>query len=210
MTGYHKYVFDIKNKRFVGKFEEMYKNEPKEGYDSWGQDGCDRDLLKKVSLTLTQDYNFGVIVDMGCGKGNFTRLLKKRNNRVVGIDISKTALKLARQRYSDVDFIHLDINRTQDLDSFFAKVGGVVDLVVASEVLSYVEKWKTVFDIIAKHTRYILVTLFIPDNPIGFVKSEEELVREIEKRFELIEWITFRNRNAAIILGRRKRCRDSR
>ena len=34
---YHKYVFDVKRRKFVGEFEEMYQGEDKENYDSWYQ-----------------------------------------------------------------------------------------------------------------------------------------------------------------------------
>ncbi len=35
---YHKYVFDEEKGKFVGQFEEMYKNEDVEHYDSWFQE----------------------------------------------------------------------------------------------------------------------------------------------------------------------------
>ena len=46
---YHKYVFDTQNSRFVGRFEEMYANEDKEGYDSWHQDDISN-LEAQISL----------------------------------------------------------------------------------------------------------------------------------------------------------------
>lgn len=35
---YHKYVFDEENRAFIGKFEEMYRQEDVEGFDSWRQE----------------------------------------------------------------------------------------------------------------------------------------------------------------------------
>ena len=38
MAKYHKYVFDVNDKKFVGNFEEMYQKESEENFDSWHQD----------------------------------------------------------------------------------------------------------------------------------------------------------------------------
>jgi hypothetical protein len=32
---YHKFVFDKDKRKFLGEFEEMYKSEEQEGFDSW-------------------------------------------------------------------------------------------------------------------------------------------------------------------------------
>jgi hypothetical protein len=35
---YHKYVFDVEQRRFVGDFEKMYQQEDIQHFDSWFQD----------------------------------------------------------------------------------------------------------------------------------------------------------------------------
>ena len=35
---YHRFVFDTEQRRFVGEFEEMYRREDEEGFDSWHQE----------------------------------------------------------------------------------------------------------------------------------------------------------------------------
>ena len=97
---YHKHVFD--NNKFVGNFEEMYQNE-KTDYDSWFQSDL-RDYGYQLSLTILNQYNFNKILDIGCGKGLFTSLLKKKNNTVEGIDISSTAIKKAQASSKDINF----------------------------------------------------------------------------------------------------------
>ena len=79
MAKYHKYVFDLENRKLVGDFETMYQNESKENFDSWHQDDA-RQLQRKIDLVILEDYNFEKIIDLGCGKGNLTHLLKKKNN----------------------------------------------------------------------------------------------------------------------------------
>ena len=59
------------------------------------------------------------------------------------------------------------------------------------EILSYIKDWKRIIGMAAKSTKYLFVSLYIPVNPIGYVKKHQELIREIVKYFniqEKIEW----------------------
>ena len=108
MAGYHKYVFDQSARIMVGDWEKMYQQESVEGYDSWHQDDS-RQLQRLISLQIIGMYNFGKILDIGCGKGSFTHLLKKRNNEVIGVDVSETAIVSATVRYPDIVFRTTDV-----------------------------------------------------------------------------------------------------
>ncbi len=107
---YHKYVFNIKERKFVGDFEKMYANEDNKNYDSWFQEDMSH-LGRQFSLLLINRYNFNSILDIGCGKGSFTSLLKKNNNIVTGIDISETAIKKAKAKYPRVEFRRATIDQ---------------------------------------------------------------------------------------------------
>ena len=109
MSKYHKYVFDHKNREFVGNFEEMYQAELNECFDSWHQEDS-RQLQRKIDIAILENYNFNTIIDIGCGKGSFTHLLKRSNNHVLAIDISSTAINIAKERYPDIEFIQADVN----------------------------------------------------------------------------------------------------
>ena len=52
------------------------------------------------------------VIDIGCGLGNSTRVLKDKfpNAKVVGADNSDEMLERARELYSDIEFIKLDAN----------------------------------------------------------------------------------------------------
>ena len=115
---YQKYVFDVDKRTFVGQFEEMYKNEDKEDFDSWFQDDFTH-LGKQLSLTILNRYNFQSILDIGCGKGAFTQLLKKKNNCVLGTDISGTAIDKAKLRYKEIEFKQMTAEQAIVLNSIF-------------------------------------------------------------------------------------------
>jgi 2-polyprenyl-3-methyl-5-hydroxy-6-metoxy-1,4-benzoquinol methylase len=165
---YHDYVF--KNNKFVGKFEEMYQNEEKEGYCSWYQDDM-KDLGYQISLIILSQYNFDSILDIGCGEGMFTSLLKKKNNSVSGIDVSPTAIKKAEARFKDIEFFVGDINKDVVLKHY--------DLVVIKEVLSYIENWREVLKNVANISKYVFVSLDLPEKPNGFIRSFIELEAEM-------------------------------
>jgi 2-polyprenyl-3-methyl-5-hydroxy-6-metoxy-1,4-benzoquinol methylase len=110
MENYHKYVFDTERRTFVGHFEEMYQNESIANFDSWHQEDT-RQLNRQISLEIIDQFNFGNIVDVGCGKGALTHRLKKKNNKVLGIDISHTAIDIASARFPDIAFKQLDVGK---------------------------------------------------------------------------------------------------
>ena len=175
MPGYHRYVFDTENRTFVGKFEEMYRAEDAEGFDSWFERDL-RHLRKRLSYQILNAYNFERVLEIGCGKGTFTHLLKKRNNSVLGVDSSSTAVRKAQQSFADIDFRCIDAQDVGTLQETF-------DLVVVMGTFAYIDGWQGVVAEIAKMTRWLYVAEYIPQDPIGFVKSATDLVVEIEKHF---------------------------
>ncbi len=121
MPAYHKYVFDTEKRQFIGQFEEMYQAEDSEGFDSWFERDL-RHLRKTISYAILSAYNCSRILDVGCGKGAFTQLLKKQNNRVVGIDIWKTAIRKAKESFPDIDFRCMSVHDLSSLDETFELV----------------------------------------------------------------------------------------
>jgi len=192
---YHKYVFDTEKREFVGQFEEMYRAEAANGYDSWHQENLTT-LGKQLSLTILQRYNFASILDIGCGKGTFTHLLKKANNEVVGVDLSDTAVAKARAKYEGIEFLQMDTTELKSLNRKF-------DVVVAMEIFSYLEHWRELLGTLATMTQHLYLSLYLPANPIGFVKSFDDLIAELSKYF-VVEVEVLVNRDQILILASKK------
>ena len=203
MAKYHKYVLKKKKRELVGDFETMYQNESKENFDSWHQDDS-RQLQRKIDLAILEDYNFNKILDIGCGKGSLTHILKKKNNTVIGLDISQTAVDIASERFPDIDFMCSDVNTTSNYNHIVENMGGV-NLVFTSEVFSYIENWKELLNEISKTTEYFMISLYIPKNPIGFIKSENDLVNEISKSFNIIEHISLNTTDFVVVFAKGKK-----
>lgn len=63
----------------------------------------DRNLLIRFSAMLPAE---GMIYDFGCGSGQTTHFLNSiGRQKVVGLDFSENALRLASQRFSEIEFI---------------------------------------------------------------------------------------------------------
>lgn len=204
MEKYHKYVFDVERRSFVGEFEQMYRQESVEHFDSWHQEDS-RQLNRKLALGLLEEWNFDRVIDIGVGKGTLTHKLKKRNNVVLGLDISPTAIEMARERYPDIEFAAIDVN---DLGLFEALLKqktedwGGVNLAFSSECLSYLSNWRQLLALLSRYCEYLLVSLYIPENPIGFVKSEQELFGVCAEHFIPIEEAFLRCSRFAVVLGK--------
>lgn len=73
-------------------------------------------FLKKEEKFIVEDK---IILDLGCGTGRNANYLARRGNKVIGIEISKTALNLAKERAKDlgveVDYRLGDIGESYDI-----------------------------------------------------------------------------------------------
>ena len=197
MSGYHRFVFDTDRRRLIGAFEEMYRAEDIEGFDSWHQDDT-RLIAKQVSLAVLGNYTFGRVLDVGCGKGAFTGLLKRANNEVVAVDVSETALAVARRRYPDIDV------RLLALRAPFPVLSGLrppFDLVSCLETLSYLENWAALLEEFAAIARFVLIALYLPPDPIGAVKSFDHLKTVFERLFAVVHDIRLVPQSQIVLYG---------
>src|SRR3989344_5079635 len=189
---YHKYVFDTENRKFVGRFEEMYANEEREGFDSWFQEEL-RHPTKQGSWELLKNYRFSSILDIGCGKGAFTNQLATIADSVMGVDISQTAIAKAEQRYPGIRFSTATAEEALSAPQRW-------DAIVMLEVLSYLQNWEEVLQKAAAKANYVYITLYLPPDPIGFVKSFEEL-REVFNTLFSLEKEVLKNNETIYLLG---------
>lgn len=124
-TSYHDYV--IKDGRFIGDFEAMYKN----CADPWHQDAI-QPVSEDVALALLARRSYAHILDVGCGKGRFSdRLHRSTGGSVRALDISETAVQTARSRYPGIRFAVEHIPPIPFGNNQF-------DLIVAAELLWYI------------------------------------------------------------------------
>lgn len=73
----------------------------------------DRELqVKMLDKTISHIPEGARIIDLGCGDGRDTEYLKRKGFDVVGIDLSRSMVNLARKKHPDCTFIQMDMRDT--------------------------------------------------------------------------------------------------
>ena len=200
-TGYHRFVFNSERRKFVGEFEKMYAAEARENFDSWHQEDS-RQLHRKIVANLLEDWNFHTVVDLGCGKGSYTHKLKRKNNHVLGLDLSDTAISIAASRFPDISFKQVDFSNLEKIKSLLDAWGCGGELFVCLECLSYLENWRDILQFCARQGKFGVFSLYLPENPIGFVKSGDQLIQEFQLSFEPQEMMFLEVSRFLILFGK--------
>lgn len=89
-----------------------------------GKDGPQADTLRFLKF-LKKDQKYKIenknVLDLGCGTGRNSNYLAEQGNKVIGIEISKTALSVAQNRARDlgvgVDYRLGDIGEKYDIEN---------------------------------------------------------------------------------------------
>lgn len=108
MNDYADYV--IKDGRFIGDFETMYKNCD----DPWHQsDDIINSYSKMSCIASLARIGAKNILEIGCGLGYFTAFVDKMlpSSKITGVDISETAVKRAQILFPNISFLVGDVSR---------------------------------------------------------------------------------------------------
>jgi SAM-dependent methyltransferase len=179
----------------VGNFEGYYQDNE----DPWEQESnssdmaeyyaFSRDRLVKCINSLDQKQD---IMEIGCGLGVVSNIIKDGvdNSRLIGVDISQTAIEKAQDKYSDIKFIVGDISS----ESF--KVENSVDIVVFNQMLWYVlehleQAIDNAYNTIANNGYLIISVAFLNEQNYGKdiidgFNGLLEYCNKIESKFELV------------------------
>ena len=208
---YHDYVFDVKNKKFVGKFDEMYKAEKSGGFDSWEQDDLNY-LDKQICMYILREFNSKSILDIGCGKGMITSQIQSTQNIVVGLDKSKQAISIASNRYDNIEFVVADIQKTNWINVLkstkLKNKNGSISCISCLEILSYISNWRNSIEQFSKLGEYLLIKIYLPPNPVGFIKSKDEFIEWYGTYYNIINLIDLVSDQTIILFGKSKAIGD--
>jgi len=81
-------------------------------------------------------------VDLGCGNGYVSSKLAGQGHSVVGVDVSRKGIEIARESFPEVAYI---LSSIYD-DVLVGEIGGKVDCVVALEVVEHLFYPKKLFE----------------------------------------------------------------
>jgi SAM-dependent methyltransferase len=127
-TRYQDYV--IRDGRFIGKFEEMYQNSTDV---PWHQDKTVNAIFSDLTVAILKRRRVGSLLDVGCGLGYMTERMRRQIpqlKRVVGIDVSDTAISSARRMFPKIEFHAATLESLPGDERF--------EVVVSKDVIWYV------------------------------------------------------------------------
>ena len=119
------------------------------------------------TIPVSQINKIESILDVGCGNGIITALIADcfPQARVLGVDLSKNAIDIARREFSrgNLQFEQGDLAHQWPHES------RPFDMVTCFEVLEHVEQWEKALDLIAGTSRrYLLISV-----PVGRMRAHE-------------------------------------
>jgi len=164
-------------------FEELYRKKP----DPWNYENYEFEKEKYLKTLQMIPGEVETVWEVGSSEGLFTQLLLEGGKKVLGVEISATALQRAEERLKDygnrIRLQRLDITR-EDID-------GTFDLILASEILYYLGGKNILLFLEEKFYRhlrpggYLLLCHFYPSG-----KIIHDIYRENHRFHEVIEEIT--------------------
>ena len=116
-------------------------------------------------LGLLKDIKGKKIIDIGCGSGIYSEILQKKGAEVVGIDISKTLIEIAKSEVKKVEFRVANIKELPFKNNSF-------DIAVSALMLGYLENWDRAFSEVKRILKPGGVFIFSILNPIYECKEE--------------------------------------
>jgi 2-polyprenyl-3-methyl-5-hydroxy-6-metoxy-1,4-benzoquinol methylase len=72
------------------------------------------------------------VLDLGCGQGHLSHFIAQEGYQVVGVDLSKSSIKIAQQRYPECRFIQADIFNLP-----YRQIKPPFDAVISMEVIEH-------------------------------------------------------------------------
>jgi SAM-dependent methyltransferase len=121
VPGYNRYW---RYARFIKKFVNPFKYLAESAEAYWGV---------KEALTIFPNHKKPKILEIGSGLGYFTYSLVKANYNVLGMDVSQTAVKQAKENFGD-HYI------CADLFEFARENEETFDIVILTEVIEHIEE----------------------------------------------------------------------
>jgi SAM-dependent methyltransferase len=144
----HHQDYVIKDGKFVGDFEAMYRNSSE---IPWHQDRTADAVFRDICVSIVRRCNPDSLLDVGCGMGYMADRLRRevpRLKSVAGLDVSETAIAEARKMFPSIRFVADDLVSALPGETFGIVVSKDVLWYVADDLTGYIqalaersEKW---------------------------------------------------------------------
>ena len=146
-------------------------------------------ILKKSKINFE---DIKVITDVGCGSGKMLMEAKKsiffsKNCKFQGYDINPDAIKLAKQKNSNIDFFNSDFINLEKQQS---------DLIIAADVFEHVENSYSFLKKLKKKGNFFLFKIPLENNLISMIRSKNTF----KHSYNQVGHLHFYSQKTAILL----------
>jgi len=127
------------------------------------------DPLKNRLIALIQDLQITTLTDLGCGEGTYTNAIADALNiRVIGIDLSKSALKTAAKGHPKVTYALANITKAPIADHSTQAVLSVFSPIDLKEVARIGQDFLILVRPLPKHLHALKAVIYetVIDNPL--------------------------------------------
>lgn len=83
--------------------------------------------------------NNSKVLDAGCAAGRDTKIINDRGFKTIGLDISKELIKIAKQKYPDIEFIEGNLLELPFADNYFGGVWAHASLLHFETVRDFIK-----------------------------------------------------------------------
>jgi SAM-dependent methyltransferase len=151
-------------------------------YNLFGWEKFSRNIFAELEKDI-QKWDINSHVDLACGTGDFVSLMESYGIASMGIDNSRAMLKIAREKYPDLNFRDEDI-RSFSLDE---KVDLITCLYDSINHLLNFQEWRSVFKSVYGNLNKD-GKFFFDFNSMYFIKEKEGVnYMSSEDRFLIME-----------------------
>ena len=115
--------------RVKRNFEALYRSKK----DPWDIGLADSDRYNRY-FTLISTHARGSVLDIGCGTGAFLARCTEGATKLVGVEVSATAIENGRARFPNIDFFQGSADRLGEIEGL---QGLKFDLIICSDLIYY-------------------------------------------------------------------------
>ena len=166
-------------------YDTLYESAIRHGWSGWG--GNDRLAQGPAQiariLAHSEVPSTGKALELGCGEGNFCRLLAQQGYEVTGVDVSSVAIRWANEKnakhHSQIYYIHGDLSQSD------VHLPGPFDLIVDGNCLHCIRDegrqtlLKTVYDNLSETGVFFVSSLCSQDSQTHIMLRDGEPYRYI-------------------------------
>ncbi len=115
-------------------FDALYRSNP----DPWAVRTAWYECRKRaVLMAALPRPTYGMALELGCGTGEATRVLATRCADIRAVDLSPTAIAIARAALAEAGTDHVQLHEMRLPGAWPLAAGAVADLIVVSELAYY-------------------------------------------------------------------------